>query len=83
MMIDWDNAKITIQVPVHGTEGVEEQDVTLHIAQFADLIAGQLKVEGDALVAPDADPVARITLHRMPSSIRMMRMNPTNRAVAT
>jgi hypothetical protein len=58
MMIDWDNAQVTITVPVHGTESIEMQEIRLHIAQFADLIAGQVKVEGDALVAPDADPVA-------------------------
>ncbi len=58
MLIDWDNAKITIRVPVHSTETVEEQEVTLHIAQFADLIAGQVIVDGDVLVAPDAEPVA-------------------------
>lgn len=60
--LDWDNAEVVVRVPCHETGQVTSKEFTLHIKQFADLIAGQVRVEGNALIVPQLHTVGPVPL---------------------
>lgn len=45
IMFDWDSAIVTVAVPVHHTATQDVQTFELKICDFADLLAGHLKIE--------------------------------------
>jgi hypothetical protein len=60
---DWDSAIVTVKVPTYHTASKDVTEFQLTICQFADLVAGHLKIE-DGVIEP-CSPTQFVLSHRV------------------